>query len=330
MNELPFTIEGFNYTKALPYPFTVEIWKPLVYDEVVDGYMISSIGRIYSTFYKKIMKPHLDKNGYSRISLSTGCGECKGFGIHRLVAYNFGAPPDNYKDLVVNHIVPDKLLNWDTNLEWVTALENTRHANATVGNPMNNPRMMDIDQAKKAIDLMMQGYMDVHILKMLNIPKTASTISTLENIRKKVSYKELTVGLVIPNSKKKGITHNQMMTVIDCVIDEDPLSVIYQKLYGKELQPGEVAEFKMTLKKLSLSAHFQQRLKHRLGWKVVKDRARYICSMLEAGKAEKDISKGLIQNKWVESDTEPRYIHNMITRLKNKVVFPEITKDYNY
>lgn len=330
MNELPFTIEGFGYTKVLPYPFNIEVWKPLVYPEISDGYMISSIGRIYSTYYNKIMKTHLDKNGYKRICLSINHGIGKNFSIHRLVAYNFNAPPYNYKELVVNHIIPDKLLNWDTNLEWVTTIENVRHSNATVGNPINNPRLMDTEQAKKAIDLMMQGYRDTYILEILNIPKTPSTISILENIRKKVSYRELTTGLSIPNSKKPSITHAQMMTVIDCVIDEDPISVIYQKLYGMELQTGEVADFKMSLKKLALERHFNQRLACRMRFRFIKDRVAYICSMLQDGKSEDDIIKGLIENKWVDADIKPRLLHNMVARVRNRESFHEITKDYEY
>ena len=64
MNELPFHIEGYNYTKEIPYPFNIEIWKPLVFENVLpNAYKISSTGRVFSLFYNKILGGGVMRDG---------------------------------------------------------------------------------------------------------------------------------------------------------------------------------------------------------------------------------------------------------------------------
>lgn len=96
----------------------------------IDGYKfiyhISNEGKIYDR-YLKILKPHLDKDGYVRIRLVTIEGKRQQRFIHRLVAKYF-IGHENFDNLTVNHLDGDKLNNNDWNLEIVTRAENNKHA----------------------------------------------------------------------------------------------------------------------------------------------------------------------------------------------------------
>ena len=75
--------------------------------------------------YEKKEKPQrLDKYGYKRVSLCKE-GKVKTISVHRLVALNF---VEGNQNLTVNHKDGDKLNNHFSNLEFISASENTKHA----------------------------------------------------------------------------------------------------------------------------------------------------------------------------------------------------------
>lgn len=106
-----------------------------------DNYKVSSDGEIKSVSgicfvqgnyheYKRnrLQKPHENKFGYLRVSLSIN-NSPKEFLIHRLVAGAFIENPLNKP--CVNHKDGNKHNNSVNNLEWCTYSENTRHAIST-------------------------------------------------------------------------------------------------------------------------------------------------------------------------------------------------------
>ena len=104
-----------------------EVWKNI---PDYDGYQVSSYGRIKSlarTYSKNniILKQLKINSGYYIVNLWKN-NKCTHKLIHRLVAENFIENLDNKK--VVNHKDGNKLNNNVDNLEWVTMIENTKHA----------------------------------------------------------------------------------------------------------------------------------------------------------------------------------------------------------
>ena len=107
-----------------------EVWKV---HPVHTKYEVSSHGRIRNKWTKRMLKPHLSRQGYLRIGIYTRRG-CLKFFVHCLVLESFtGLRPDNKQ---ANHKDGNKFHNYPSNLEWVTASENQQHALANGLRPM--------------------------------------------------------------------------------------------------------------------------------------------------------------------------------------------------
>lgn len=89
--------------------------------------MARIVNNTYGSYYikTKILKNSFDKDGYVRICLKTKLNK-RYFRINRLVAIYFIANPENKP--FVNHKKGIKTDNRASELEWVTASENTQHA----------------------------------------------------------------------------------------------------------------------------------------------------------------------------------------------------------
>lgn len=127
-----------------------EIWK----NTEVDGYMVSSLGRVKSLdrllppdnvhpkgqFKKgRIMKTYQKHHNYDSVILSRSPD--KRYYVHRLVATAFIPNPENKRD--VNHKNGNTKDNRVENLEWTTHKENSEHARDVLGLYQNK------DKAKK-------------------------------------------------------------------------------------------------------------------------------------------------------------------------------------
>lgn len=127
-----------------------EIWKDVAGYE--GRYKVSNLGNVLSLKYRGGFKEHLlspvvHHSGYRFIHL----GQDKIKFVHVMVAEAFLENPEGKP--FVNHMDGDKGNNRLDNLEWVTALENTRHAIKTgLRNPQNIPRRYGKDHyASKAV-----------------------------------------------------------------------------------------------------------------------------------------------------------------------------------
>jgi hypothetical protein len=97
-------------------------------------YYVTNDGRIFSTKRgkKKWMKLR-ERNGYVSVKLSSD-NKRKNFFVHRLVAEHFiEDKPENYQEMQVNHIDGVRNNNHISNLEYVTASQNTKHSYEKLG-----------------------------------------------------------------------------------------------------------------------------------------------------------------------------------------------------
>lgn len=129
------TKEKLMDEKSYPYVMEenllAEEWKPIKGYEGI--YEISNMGRVRSLEFKRdnksnnrtkkrLLQPHINKNGYQKTTLTDRNGNKKTYRIHRLVAIHFIDNPNGYN--IVDHINTNRADNRYFNLRWVTHEEN--------------------------------------------------------------------------------------------------------------------------------------------------------------------------------------------------------------
>ena len=90
-----------------------------------EDYQVDTNGIVYSKKGKPL-KFSINPSGYCIVNFSTN-GKTKGFSVHGIVARQYIKNDDKSKNQI-NHKDGNKLNNNVDNLEWVTPIENTRHA----------------------------------------------------------------------------------------------------------------------------------------------------------------------------------------------------------
>lgn len=99
--------------------------KEEIFKKYTDKYSVSNYGNIRNDSTNKILKVSVNHKGYLKTNLSIN-GKLKTVFPHILVANLF--LKKQKENLQVNHKDGNKLNNKVTNLEWVTASENIKHA----------------------------------------------------------------------------------------------------------------------------------------------------------------------------------------------------------
>ena len=118
-----------------------EFWKDI--EDYEGVYQVSSFGRVKRIKTDRILTSHKNSGGYLRVDLSKN-SVVYAKSIHRLVAQAFIPNPENKSQ--VNHIDEDKTNNKVSNLEWMTAKENSNHGtrNERVGKAISKSNSVPI------------------------------------------------------------------------------------------------------------------------------------------------------------------------------------------
>lgn len=177
------TLEN-NYLSA------TEQWKPLNYNgKILPRYMVSDHGNIYDNELKEIMEPYHMRGEYWHVSIRVNHSQSVNYSVHRAVLMTFNPIP-NFKNMQVNHIDGNPKNNCLYNLEWVTAMENTRHAiDIGIRNQigMNNGRTVyDDNTIRRVCELIDQGLGNAQIataLGYLQEPERGSFAANVSSIR---------------------------------------------------------------------------------------------------------------------------------------------------
>ena len=133
-----------------------------------DRYSITSLGDVISfRRYSRgvALSPYIDKDGYACVSLRVG-DKSKAFKVHRLVAVTFLETSD--LSLQVNHIDGNKLNNHFTNLEWISNLDNQRHAWQTGLKQIK----LSLSQVSDIKDLIKLGRSNTEIAKLYSVDQS--------------------------------------------------------------------------------------------------------------------------------------------------------------
>lgn len=171
--------------------------KPIFIKGEETNYTIDRYGRVYSGFSKSYLKPFLNPNGYCLVDIRH-----KGLSytrqVHRLVAIAFIPNPDKLP--TVNHKNGNKTDNCVDNLEWMTQLDNVRHAWETglakpkygMENPANVYTEEQIHQVCALLELRVDSI--VEIARICNVNKTL-----IRDIKFRGKWKRIADQYDIPN-----------------------------------------------------------------------------------------------------------------------------------
>jgi len=162
------------------------------------SYEISDRGDVYSSLSDRILLTNDDGNGYQKVTLWVK-GVQTSEKVHRLVAKCFIENPDNF--LTVNHIDCNKQNNCYSNLEWLSHVDNMKHA---WGNGLmksgSDCYIAKLDEAGvlKIKHMFILGMSNSEIANL-----TTVTRGTISKIRDKKTWKAVAPELEWPNSFKK-------------------------------------------------------------------------------------------------------------------------------
>ena len=151
---------------------------PIIINGKITKYDISNFGKVFNRKTGKLIKPHFDgKYLTARLSIN---GKVRGYKIHRLVANAFIEKIEGKE--YVNHIDGNKLNNYEDNLEWVTASENSIHAVLNGLKP--NTVKTNISTVISICEMIRDGYKTKEISEKLSVSKF-----TIKNIKNKIAWR---------------------------------------------------------------------------------------------------------------------------------------------
>jgi hypothetical protein len=180
---------------------TETIWKKIpnysLYEASTDGDIKTFNWKNKGT--EAIMKPAKDTRGYLRTMLKNESGKFCTIKVHRIIAQTFIENPLN--KATVNHKNGIKDDNRVCNLEWMTQIENTKHANDFLPKNINKGEKVGTAilteiQAQEILDNYEFGGSRVKKMSKKDLAlKYGVSVSVIKSIAMRVSWRHL-----IPNN----------------------------------------------------------------------------------------------------------------------------------
>lgn len=131
----------------------MESWKKI---SVSPKYEVNSDGNILNSVTGKQLKPVVQSNGYTHVTLCDENGHHQ-TSVHKIVATEFIPNPHGYSE--INHIDGNKSNNRVDNLEWCDRRENMKHAYRT---GLQKPNQSQITESlSKAVETLKRPIRDI-------------------------------------------------------------------------------------------------------------------------------------------------------------------------
>jgi len=199
-------------------------------------YAVTEDGKVWSYSSKKFLKPSTHRNGYLKLTLSKN-GKVFTKQVHRLIAQTFIENPLNLP--MVNHIDGVKDNNKVDNLEWVSYMDNMRHAMNTGLSKGDSSLIGENPMQMKT--MYTSGNTIKEIAKYYRCGET-KVYQVLKNLGVKVKRKPLSDDVKVKMSKsKKGKPSNSRK--LDCttvkLIKEQTKMKRTNKSIAEEFNVGE-------------------------------------------------------------------------------------------
>ena len=236
--KVPFSYNVYN---SIVPPWTIEHWKDITYPGVKqNAYMVSSTGKIYSKLTNKILSQQFINSGYKVVPLSTTEGVTSKFLVHRLVAYAFCDPPENFMDMQVNHIDSDggKTKNRDVNLEWVDPKTNMKHALekdlVPIGERQGGARLTN-EKVKRICELLEQGYKYRDILIDIGMDiNNRNNYDLIGNIKRGKAWRHISKDYNLAEHTGKLYTNSQIHEICRLMTKYNTNAEVYKEFTGKD------------------------------------------------------------------------------------------------
>lgn len=336
--KVPWSINVNNVsTPQQVAPWTIDEFKPVTYPDVKkDAYLISRTGKCFSLETNRFLTEQSRNTGYKAYGLVTDQENRsqkyqKIFPTHRLVAWEFCDPPEDYQNMQVNHIIPNKHFNYDTNLEWVSDEEHRQHTTYTELMPKGENNAMSClsdNQVHQICQLLQDTDLSsFEIFEKLNL--TGFDNQTIKNIVTNINTGR-TWGHISQyyNLKRKNaerLTKEEVIDICERLERNQQMSDISRELGIKSCAVVEDIKNRKNYTEYSKDYNFD----NYTGFILDRKQIEYVCQKLSEGWTVPEIYEDVMGEKWINTRAHKQF-YRMIMKIKNRLIFNDITDKYNF